>query len=383
MTDNAPCAPFASPAADPLADTGRLLARVDRGLAELRLGAAVTISGDDGRLMALAAESASAQTLADLAALGPSPRVVLTGRRASVLGLAPAGTTPVAVTLKDGLDVGAICRLADPCLDLDGPLPAIAAVNPITGDGSAGAAVVLAKLARLLPAAVVVALEGAAPPATGAAPLAFELAAADILRYQTAAARSLRKVSEARVPLAGAEHTRILAFRPSDGGTEHLAIIVGEPDPLQPVLTRLHSECFTGDLLGSLRCDCGDQLRGALDAIATQGSGVLLYLAQEGRGIGLVNKLRAYQLQDQGFDTLDANGQLGFDDDERIYLPAAEILRQLGISRIRLLTNNPLKVEALGRHAITVVERVPHIYEPNPYNLRYLQTKARRSGHLF
>jgi GTP cyclohydrolase II len=148
------------------------------------------------------------------------------------------------------------------------------------------------------------------------------------------------------------------------------------------VLTRLHSECFTGDLLGSLRCDCGDQLRGAIGEIARGGGGVLLYLAQEGRGIGLVNKLRAYQLQDSGFDTVDANEQLGFDADERVYLPAAEMLRQLRFLRVRLLTNNPEKVAALNRCGIAVAERVPHVFPANGHNERYLRTKATRSGHL-
>ena len=145
----------------------------------------------------------------------------------------------------------------------------------------------------------------------------------------------------------------------------------------------MHSECFTGDLLGSLRCDCGDQLRGAIEAIAKEGGGALLYLAQEGRGIGLVNKLRAYALQDQGFDTVDANEQLGFDNDERIYLPAVRMLRALGYSRVRLLTNNPAKVAALARHGIDVTERVPHVFPSNEHNQSYLQTKAKRSGHVF
>ncbi|WP_413204781.1 GTP cyclohydrolase II [Rhodospirillum sp. A1_3_36] len=360
-----------------------MLARVDRGLAELRLGAPVSIRGKNSHLLALAAESVSPATLGDLAhrATGPA-RVLLTGRRATVLGLTEAGPDPVALTLADAPTPELVSRLADPCLDLEGPLPAITEVTPLRMNSAAAAAVTLAKLARLLPAALVVDLDPAQD-LTTLTPPTLSLSSRDILDYQIAAARSLRKVSEARVPLNGAEDTRIIAFRPSDGGTEHLAILVGTPDPDQPVLARLHSECFTGDLLGSLRCDCGDQLRGAIDAIAAQGSGVLLYLAQEGRGIGLVNKLRAYQLQDQGFDTLDANGQLGFDDDERIYLPAAEILRLLGLSKVRLLTNNPLKVEALARHGVEVVERVPHIYEPNPHNLRYLQTKARKGGHLF
>ena len=171
--------------------------------------------------------------------------------------------------------------------------------------------------------------------------------------------------------------------RPSDGGIEHLAVIVGAPSPDAPVLTRLHSECFTGDLLGSLRCDCGDQLRGAIAAIAQAGAGVLLYLAQEGRGIGLVNKLRAYRLQDRGADTFEANGQLGFDDDERLYLPAAEMLRTLGFRRVRLMTNNPEKVVALTRCGIAVEERVPHAVPSNGHNELYLTAKAGRSGHIF
>jgi GTP cyclohydrolase II len=210
----------------------------------------------------------------------------------------------------------------------------------------------------------------------------IELAAEDVLAYQATAAGTLQRVAEARVPLADAENARVIAFRPSDGGIEHLAILIGDPSPEKPVLARLHSECFTGDLLGSLRCDCGDQLRGAIAEIARNGGGVLLYLAQEGRGIGLVNKLRAYQLQDAGYDTVDANEQLGFDADERVYLPAAEMLRQLQFLRIRLLTNNPEKVAALKRCGISVVERVPHVIPANGHNDFYLQTKAARSGHL-
>ncbi|MFO1112844.1 MAG: GTP cyclohydrolase II [Rhodospirillales bacterium] len=243
----------------------------------------------------------------------------------------------------------------------------------------------LAKTARLLPAAVVAPI--ADPDADDVAKWASRhdllwVDAGDVFQYDFTAARTLKPVSEARVPLLGAENARIIAFRPLDGGLEHLAVILGDPQPPAPVLTRLHSECFTGDLLGSLRCDCGDQLRGAIREICDTGGGLLLYLAQEGRGIGLVNKLRAYELQDRGFDTLEANEQLGFDADERVYVPAAQMLRQLGFGHVRLLTNNPAKVDGLARCGIIVDERVPHAFPTNRHNEIYMRTKAGRGGHL-
>lgn len=208
------------------------------------------------------------------------------------------------------------------------------------------------------------------------------IAAGQILAYEHRASATLRPVSRARVPLGAAEDAQLVAFRPSTGSLEHLAIIIGQPQRDQPVLTRLHSECFTGDLLGSLRCDCGDQLRGAIAVMAAAGNGVLLYLAQEGRGIGLVNKLRAYALQDQGLDTIDANGALGFDPDERFYRPAAEMLLQLGFTKIRLMTNNPEKLAALALYGVAVMERVPLAFPSNAHNEAYLRTKAVRSGHF-
>ena len=204
-----------------------------------------------------------------------------------------------------------------------------------------------------------------------------------MLAYRRSSAGQLNRVSQARVPLVGAENTEIVAFRAGDGGADHLAIVIGEPKPDQPPLTRLHSACMTGDLLGSLRCDCGDQLRGAIEVIAQSGAGILLYLAQEGRGIGIANKLRAYELQDAGVDTIDANQLLGFEADERSYLAAAEMLRQLGFSKVRLLTNNPEKVAGLESCGVRVVERVPHVFPENPHNSAYLRTKATRAGHLF
>jgi GTP cyclohydrolase II len=352
------------------------LIAVDRAIAELRRGGPVLVEHAGCGALMMAAEAVSDESLAALAALaGSATQLVLTGRRAGVLGLGDTESGVFRVSARDGFDTETIAWLADPgARSL--ATPVFSTLDARRAGGLDEACVLLAKLARLLPAAVLA--ETRSQPAD-----AVRVGAADIAAYQEGAARTLRQVSQARVPLENAENARIVAFRPSDGGIEHLAIVIGDPDPDQPVLARLHSECFTGDLLGSLRCDCGDQLRGAIAEIAQAGSGVLLYLAQEGRGIGLVNKLRAYQLQDAGFDTLDANLQLGFDDDERIYLPAAQMLRLLGIGRVRLLTNNPLKVNALARHGVEVTERVPHVFPSNDHNLGYLRTKATRSGHLF
>jgi len=360
------------------------LRTVDRARVALRCGEAVAI--DDGRgglALALAVETLTADALAGLHRLaGTLPLVALTRWRAAALGLVtPGGPGVLALTPPaTGLSVDAIHALLDP-----GRAPALSEAAVAEADVHAVAAVRLTKLAALLPTAVVAAV---APDrrADAAWSLAHDLRlvrAGDIADYRRQEARALRRVADARVPLADAPEAQVIAFRPSNGGHEHLAIVIGAPRPGEPVLVRMHSECFTGDLLGSLRCDCGEQLRRAIAAIAEQGHGIVLYLAQEGRGIGLVNKLRAYQLQDEGYDTLDANEALGFDADERLYLPAAEILRQLGFDRVRLMTNNPDKMAQLGRCGIEVAERVPHIIPSNDHNAAYLRAKAQRGGHLF
>jgi GTP cyclohydrolase II len=363
-------------------DDARALRQVDHAIADLRRGEAILLSHAGTSLVVEAAEWFTAAGLQRLARLtGGKLSLALTRRRAAALGLAEAPDTPggtVIIPIPEGSEVDFLRDLADPAARANAAaLAGPASVAPAAAD----AAVELTKLARLLPAVVMGPVD-----ARVAAELVGEgihaLQAAEIPAYQARAAQSLRAVAEARVPLVDAENTKIIAFRPSDGGNGHIAILIGDPDPVKPVLVRLHSECFTGDLLGSLRCDCGDQLRGAVAEIARTGSGVLLYLAQEGRGIGLVNKLRAYNLQDAGLDTFDANEQLGFDADERVYLPAAEMLRQLGFPRVRLLTNNPDKVAALIRCGIDVVERVPHVFPSNAHNARYLHAKATRHGHL-
>lgn len=378
------------------------LRAVDRAISELRRGDCVLVRPDAGpALLAQAAERVGDRSLALMRdATGCPPWLIVTRQRAAALGLIEDGPGVVVFEPGETLDAGLVRQASDPGEHAEPgprhrnplkrgrlPLGRLAAapyrtVPPDSGDGAA-AVTRLAKLARLLPAAVATPVSRPVASERLMARLdVLSVAAYDIDHYDAHAALSLGPVAEARVPLDGAEDTRITAFRPNDGGREHLALVIGRPDPATAVLVRLHSECFTGDLLGSLRCDCGQQLRGAVQEIARAGSGVLLYLAQEGRGIGLVNKLRAYGLQDSDFDTVDANEMLGFDADERIYLPAAEILRRLGLTRVRLLTNNPDKVDQLARCGVTVVERVPHSFPANGHNEFYLSTKRRRSGHL-
>jgi GTP cyclohydrolase II len=367
-----------------------VLQAVERAMAELRRGASVVLHDWSGRgALVQAAEQASPEGLAALAGLtGTRPLLLLTARRAQALGLAGAepliASGGVMALALDDQPADSIRALADPTA----PRPQPPAPEQAT-DAPRGldvAAVELTKLARLLPAALVAPLPGQpvqSPVAWADARDLMAVSAANVAEYRFAAARGLTPVAEAAVPLEGAEQARIIAFRPDDGGMEHLAIVIGAPTPETPVLLRLHSECFTGDLLASLRCDCGDQLRGAIQAMAQAGAGIVLYLMQEGRGIGLVNKLRAYTLQDLGADTLDANEQLGFDADERVYLPAAQMLHHLGFRKVRLLTNNPQKVAALSRFGIAVEERVGHSFPANGHNDFYLATKASRFGHLF
>jgi GTP cyclohydrolase II len=276
------------------------------------------------------------------------------------------------------LNPDALRSMADPTFEQMLPEePVLAAWSP----AGAGAALMLAKLGRLLPAMLVAPLKPSWHSVTLERHI-LSVSADDVLAYPVAMAAGVVRVAEAAVPLEGAPDARVIAFRAPDAGIEHLAILIGRPEDDVAPMTRLHSECFTGDLLGSLRCDCGPQLRGAIQRMAAAGSGVLLYLAQEGRGIGLVNKLRAYTLQDRGLDTLDANRALGWGADERNFMVAATMLQTLGISEIRLLTNNPDKVNAMQACGIRVAGREQHAFAPNGVNDGYLATKAARFGHL-
>jgi GTP cyclohydrolase II len=350
--------------------------RVCHAVMRFRRGEPVTIVEKGGkRIASLAVETASEASLKALARSGRKPlSLLLTHERANTLKIRLYTPNVVSLPVAKRAKVLDLVSIADPTADLDAPLKGPFDAERTALPQSYAAAVKLAKIAELLPAAIV----QPAPRAKGT----FAIATTDILAYDAEVVRTLKLVTRARVPLEGAEKTELVAFRAADGGPEHYAIVIGAPPTHEPVLTRLHSECFTGDLLHSLKCDCGDQLRGAIETIARAGGGILLYLAQEGRGIGLINKLRAYRLQDQGFDTIQANERLGFEADERLYGIAAKMLALMGYRAVRLLTNNPEKVEQLAQEGVDVVERVPHAFPDNEHNRAYLETKAKKAGHL-
>ena len=339
-----------------------------RTIDALRRGWPVAVSS----LRLLPIETADALRLAEFDPNGRAD-ILLAGSRAATLNLtnqraaADAGA-PVTVMRASWIDIAAARALADPATDLanpfQGPFGALETSDPL----AARAALELARLTGILPAFFV----------GEAGPVEASTTVYDIATYDRA--ERLAIVARARLPVAANENAEIVAFRSPETISEHVALILGTPDG-SPPLVRLHSECLTGDVLGSLKCDCGPQLRVALTEIAESGWGILLYLRQEGRGIGLINKLRAYELQDQGFDTVDANLRLGFAIDARDFGVAARMLSLLGQDQVRLLTNNPAKVAGLEASGITIVERVPHHMPTNPHNERYLATKRDRTGH--
>jgi GTP cyclohydrolase II len=340
---------------------------VARAIDALRRGWPVAV----GDILFLAVETADEAALAAFDG-EQAADLLISGRRAATLKLTnqreALPTDPVLIRRSPWLDFAAATALADPALDLATPLKGPFATAPLCSPETARGALRLARLAGLLPA-LFTRRSGEAEARVSVADVAAFGAGAD-----------LRVVSRARLPTRFGDKGEIVAFR-SDGDTaEHVALVIGEPDG-EPPLVRVHSECLTGDAFGSLKCDCGPQLAEALAAIGRSGWGVLLYLRQEGRAIGLVNKLRAYALQDQGFDTVDANLRLGFEDDEREFAVAARMLAKVPCDTVRLLSNNPRKAAALEREGISVVEIVPLKVAPGEHNRAYLQAKRDRSGH--
>ncbi len=345
---------------------------------DLRMGLPVVLNGIQPLVIA-AAETLTEDRVKALRSLSTDCVLAVSARRASTLKAHAYDRDIARLILPKNADLSWLKGIADPAGDLQNPMK-----GPFNSarDGDATAhrfAVTLTKSARLLPAVL------CAPIAQGA-----EFAAANnlvlldhrLLEDKLDTRSTLMEVVSANLPMEVSEAGRLHVFRPDDGGDEHYAIEIGRPNRAKPVLTRLHSACFTGDLMGSLKCDCGPQLRAALACIGREGHGVLLYMNQEGRGIGLANKMRAYALQDQGFDTVEANHRLGFEDDERDFRLGSDILRLMGFKEARLLTNNPRKVDMMTASGINVIERVPLHVGENRHNKDYLATKRKKSGHL-
>ncbi|RMF67174.1 MAG: GTP cyclohydrolase II [Alphaproteobacteria bacterium] len=362
--------------------------RIRHALADLRLGwpVRVQLSDEHGFLILPADALAEGSRWQEgIRAAGRSPdescQLWLTPQRAQVLHVPHKGRALVALALGPDWRPEEVLALADPTRDLALPWkgPYERVTYPETVDVPAGGLFALLREAGRLPAVLAWQEEEIRASKEGEAILTLT---PDHLTFPHRPESGMAEIARARLPLANAPHTRIAVFRTDDGGPEHFALLVGDPLPHEAVLVRVHSECFTGDHLGSLKCDCGDQLQAALARLAAEKTGgVLLYLAQEGRGIGLVAKLKAYALQDQGFDTIEANERLGFAAEHRNFAIAAAMLRHLGFARIRLLTNNPDKVAQLERAGITVTERVPLRMPARPENARYLATKRRKAGH--
>ena len=348
----------------------RATRRVALALDALRHGWPIEV---DGVLRLLPAETGFAPE-------ATAPRMLISAARAVTLKLAnqreaAVPEAPVLIRAADPFDLTHARVLADPALDLAHPMKGPFRAEPIDHTAAARTAMELARLAGILPAYLV------DPSAGGEAQV---VSSGDLAEWKDP--RHLAIAARAHLPISASEEAEIVAFRSADDLREHVALVIGQQNGDRAPLVRLHSECLTGDILGSLKCDCGPQLDAALHAMAQEaeagGWGLLLYLRQEGRGIGLINKLRAYELQDQGFDTVDANTRLGLPVEARDFPVAARMLALLGVAQIRLMTNNPAKVSALEAEGVKVSERVPHQLPANPHNARYLATKRDRSGHL-
>ena len=360
----------------------------ERSLFDLQRGRPVLVSTSSGLspengVLLAAVEGLTSETLDRLRSLnGDAIRLAVTNHRARVMGLVSSG---------QGQDGMSLClnRDASPAemfrLSSSAGNYAAVAVGLSEASTSQIGGLTLARLARLLPAIIGVRVD-----ASNIESLRAELESAAILTVTTkeitAMARNssveVTHVSDGPVPLEEAENARFMSFREANGILEHVAVLIGDRESWpDPVPVRIHSACLTGDLFGSLRCDCGDQLRGSLRVFAASGGGVLLYLAQEGRGIGFGNKLRAYTLQQEGLDTVDADYTLGFGADERRYDAAVEMLRHLRIDRVQLLTNNPEKVRAVQEGGLQVIDRQPLYGTLNRHNLRYVKAKVQRAGH--
>ena len=353
-----------------------------RLISDLRSGLPIILYDTDQSVLVAAIETLYLEKLEKINQITNNLKfeIAITNRRAKVLKARIYNESVTRLAIKDQVDIELLQAIADPSRDLDYPFKGPFYSEREGNFEIAAVSISLCKKARLLPASILIKI----PKSIKEKLVSSQISESDIrhLEFKNDNANFLPTLSTAQLPIKGYQNISLTVFREITDLTEHYAIVFGNPKITQPALTRVHSACFTGDLLGSEKCDCGEQFSVSMSKMKNEGNGILLYLNQEGRGIGLANKMRAYHLQNIGFDTVDANHRLGFEDDERDLEIAAKILKSLGVIEIKLMTNNPKKIEFLTNNGITVKERVPLIASMNPNNKDYLKTKAKKSGHI-
>ncbi len=364
-----------------------LTVKIERAISELRRGGKLVISDINSGISVLlvASELIEKHTIDDLSKLALSrPNIILSKNRAKAIGINGADG-PCSILIKNFWNLDDILSLCMPLVNHK--TPKVDGALPESYNGVVSSCILLLRQSRLLPAGLMTIISNVSLEQINK--WAFDknliqINTSDINSYEKVSANSLIMSVRAKVPIIHTKNCEIILFRPKDGGDEHFCLVFGKNRTLKSdhALVRIHSQCITGDVLDSLKCDCGQQLKQSIKLMAKADEGILIYLAQEGRDIGLLNKLRAYSLQETGMDTVEANEDLGFNDDERLYYPAKEILAQLKIKNVKLITNNPKKVEHLKNLGINVTKRVPIKISPNKYNKKYLETKSIKSGHI-
>ena len=364
-----------------------LTVKIERAISELRRGGKLVISDINSgtSVLLVASELIENNTIEELSKLALSrPNIILSENRSKAIGINGV-VGPCSILINDNWQVNDILSVCMPLINYK--IPEINGALPESYNGIVSACILLLRQSRLLPAGLMTIISNVA--ADHINKWAFNknlilVDTSDIKSYEKVSAKSLSMSVKAKVPNLYSENCEIIIFRPKDGGNEHFCLIFGKNRTIKKnhALVRIHSQCITGDVLDSLKCDCGQQLKQSIKLMAKADEGILIYLAQEGRDIGLLNKLRAYSLQENGMDTVEANENLGFNDDERLYYPAKEILDQLKIKSVKLITNNPKKVEHLKNLGINVTKRVPIKITSNKHNEKYLETKSKKSGHI-
>ena len=364
-----------------------LTVKIERAISELRRGGKLVISDINSGMSVLlvASELIEHHTIDELSKLARSrPNIILSKNRSKAIGINGADG-PCSILINNFWNLDDILSLCMPLANHK--IPKVDGALPESFNGIVSSCILLLRQARLLPAGLMTIISNVSLEQINK--WAFDknliqINTSDINSYEKVSANSLIMSVRAKVPIMHTENCEIILFRPKDGGDEHFCLVFGKNRTLKSdhALVRIHSQCITGDVLDSLKCDCGQQLKQSIKLMAKADEGILIYLAQEGRDIGLLNKLRAYSLQENGMDTVEANEDLGFNDDERLYYPAKEILAQLKIKNVKLITNNPKKVEHLKNLGINVTKRVPIKISPNKYNKKYLETKSIKSGHI-